>query len=154
LDGGEPIRWEAGAGTDITLAAGTRDTPGTTVTLHLKPPFAAFARQPDLLEAAVKEYADFLPVPIYLNHGKARANVINVAWFDPTPDREAVELELEGYFGETPLDVIPLRVEKPVSLAGALYVTPQRVPGFSGDPVVTASVRRMVISRKIQGLLP
>ncbi|HYT91757.1 MAG TPA: hypothetical protein VEL76_23790, partial [Gemmataceae bacterium] len=62
--------------------------------------------------------------------------------------------ELEGYFGETPLDVIPLRLEKPVAIAGALYVTPQRTPGFTGEPVVTVTVRRMVISRRIQGLLP
>ena len=112
------------------------------------------ANSADLVETAIKEYADFLPVPIYLNGAKARANVINVAWFDPTPDPEAVELALEDYFGETPLDVLPLRLEKPVAIAGALYITPQRVPGFSGHPVVTATLRRMVISRKIQGLIP
>src|SRR5262249_2866648 len=105
-------------------------------------------------EAAIKAYADFLPVPIFVNGEKARANVIQVAWFDPTPDREEVELALESYFNETPLEVIPLRLEKPVSIAGTLYFTPQRMPGFSGDPVVTVTLRRMVISRKIQGLLP
>ena len=62
-----------------------------------------------------------------------------------TPDREAIELELESQFGETPLDVIPIRRERPVSIAGALYITPQRVPGFAGEPVVAVTVRRMVI---------
>jgi molecular chaperone HtpG len=153
-DAPEGVRWEAGAGTEILIAPCDRAEPGTSVTLHLKPEHGHLAERPEPLEAAVKEFADFLPVPIHLNGDPARANVINVAWFDPTPDREAVELELEGYFNETPLDVILLRLEKPVALAGALYVTPQRTPGFTGEPVVTVTVRRMVISRSIQGLLP
>ena len=50
--------------------------------------------------------------------------------------------------------MIPIRIERPVSIAGALYVTPQRTPGFADDPTVAVTVRRMVISRKIQRLLP
>jgi HSP90 family molecular chaperone len=153
-DAPEAVRWEAGATTEIALSSCDRAAQGTSVTLHLKPEHRHLAERPEPLEAAIKEFADFLPVPIHLNRDQARANVINVAWFDLTPESEAVELELEGYFGETPLDVIPLRLEKPVPVAGALYVTPQRTPGFTGEPVVTVTVRRMVISRRIQGLLP
>jgi hypothetical protein len=148
------IRWQAGLGTDIELSSCEREKEGTTVTLVLKPEFKQFATSEELLEKAIREYADFVPVPIFLNNGRQRANVINVAWFDPTPDNEAVELALEDYFDETPLDVIPLRTEKPISIAGALYVTPRRTPGFSDDPTVTVTVRRMVISRKVQGLIP
>lgn len=154
LEASEGVRWEAGAGTDIELSNCERAEPGTSVTIHLKPEHQRLTENPQLLEAAIKEHADFLPVPIFLNEEKARANVINVAWFDATPEEEAVELALESYFGETPLEVIPLRVEKPVAIAGALYFTPQRMPGFSGQPVVTVTLRRMAISRRIQGLLP
>jgi hypothetical protein len=155
-DGDHPaVRWEAGAGTDIELSSSDRTAPGTRVTLHLKPHYRALATDPAALEEAVKEYADFLPVPIHLNDSAARVNLINAAWFDPTPERESVELELESFFHETALDVIPMRVERPpVSIAGALYVTPQRTPGFSGEAVVTVTLRRMVISRQIRGLLP
>ena len=159
------VRWEAGPGTDIHLSGCVRPQPGTTVTLFLKPDYAGFATNESLLEEAVREYADFLPVPIFLNDAhpeepdtagrtKPRVNVINVAWFDPTPDDEAVEMALEEYFEEAPLDVIPVRMEHPVSIAGALYITPRRVPGFSDEATVAVTVRRMVISRKIQGLLP
>jgi hypothetical protein len=154
IDAPEGVRWEAGAGTDIELSCCERQRPGTTVTLHLKPEYHRLAQHSDQLEAVIKEFADFLAIPIFLNRNKARANVIHASWFEPTPEREAVELELETYFGETPLDVIPIRMEKPVSIAGALYVTPQHTPGFSGTPTVTVTVRRMVISRRIQGLLP
>jgi len=153
-DQAEGVRWEAGPGAEIELSSCDRDDVGTTVILSLKPEFHELAEKAESLEAAIKEHADFLNVPIFLNGGKARVNVINVAWFEPTPEAEAVELELEGYFGETPLDVLPLRIEKPVSIAGALYVTPQRTPGFAGESVAAVTVRRMVISRRIQGLLP
>ncbi len=154
LQSDQAVRWEAGDGIDMLLSASHRTTSGTTVTMALKQEYRDLAAKPDLLEAAIKGYADFLTVPIFLNRGKARVNVIHAAWFEPTPEREAVELELEGCFGETPLDVLPLRLEKPVALSGALYVTPQRTPGFTSEPVLTVTVRRMVISRRIQGLLP
>ena len=154
FDGDAGIRWEAGAGPITLLSEIDRGEAGTTVTLLLKADHAALAENEELLDAAIKQYADFLPVPIHLNHGKSRSNVINVAWFEATPEQGSVELELEGYFSETPLDVIPIRVENPTAIAGALYVTPQRTPGFAGDPVLTVTVRRMVVSRNIQGLLP
>lgn len=152
LDSG--VRWSAGEGTDIDLSSIDREAMGTTVTLLLKPQYRTWAAQSGLVEESVKEYADFLPIPVFVNDGPARVNVINVAWFDPTPDREAIELELQAYFHETPLDVIPIRGEQQVGAVGALYVTPQRVPGFAGDPVVTTTIRRMVISRQTRDLLP
>ena len=151
----EGVRWEAaGTESEVELSNCAKAEPGTTVTLLLEPAHYRLAEQPELLEAVIKEYADFLPVPIYLNGGKSRVNLIHPTWFDPTPDGEAIELELETYFGETPLDVLPVRREKSPAIAGALYVTPRRTPGFAGESVVSATVRRMVISRKIQGLLP
>ncbi|MEZ6125107.1 MAG: hypothetical protein R3C49_18325 [Planctomycetaceae bacterium] len=142
------------AGTDITISSGTRTESGTKVTLSLKPAFQFLADSEDSLESVIHEYADFLPVPIHLNGKTQRVNVINAAWLDATPDPEAVELELESRFGETPLDIIPIRCEKPVSVAGVLSISPQRVPGFSETGTVMVTVRRMVISRRIQDLLP
>jgi len=154
LDAPEGVRWSAGEGTDIELSSSARAQSGTAVTLHLKPDTLWLAERPEPLEKIVCEYADFLPIPIFINREKRRTNVIRAAWFDPTPDREAIEMELQNYFDETPLDVIPVRVTQPVSVSGALYVTPQRTPGFAGEPVVTSTVLQMVISRRIQGLLP
>jgi HSP90 family molecular chaperone len=154
LDCTEGVRWAAGDGPDIELSACDRTTAGTTVTLFLKDEFLRFARDREPVEGAIKEYADYLPIPVFLNHEKARLNVIDAAWFHATPDPDSIELALEAAFHETPLDVIPIRADRPVSISGALYVTPQRMPGFAGEPVVTTLVRRMVISRHQQGLLP
>src|SRR4051812_19534670 len=89
-----------------------------------------------------------------LNGSGARTNLIDATWFAATPDPEAIEQEILTYFDEASLDVIPIRTERPVSLAGALYVTPRRTPGFAGEAVLTVTIRRMVISRKTQGFLP
>ena len=148
------VRWEAGAGTDIEITEIERDEIGTSVCLMLKPEYSQLAEKEEILEDAIKEFADFITVPIFLNRSKARVNLINAAWFDETPDAENLELELANYFEEQPLDVIPIRCEKPVSVAGAIYVSPQRTPGFSDEAVVAATIRRMVISRRIRDLLP
>lgn len=148
------VRWSAGEGTEIEIAPCPEAAVGTTVRLQLKPRHYSLADRTEPLEEIVKEYADFLPIPIFINQAKARCNVIHSAWFDPTPDCEAIELELASYFSESPLDVIPLQISRPVRVCGALYITPRRMPGFAGEPVVTATVRHMAISRRIQGLLP
>lgn len=153
-DGTQPLRWEAGLGTDIHMRSCQREEVGTTVTLQLKPEYADFASDPKRIEGAVREYANFLPIPIHLNDRPQRINVVGAPWLDMTPDREAIELELESYFDETPLELIPVRIEKPITIQGVLYVTPQRTPGFTDVPVLTVTVRRMVISRRLQGLLP
>lgn len=153
-DADSGILWEAGAGTEIDLSPSDRSTPGTTVTLILKPEFRFLSQQTETVAKAIREYADFLPIPIYLNDSSKRVNVIHAAWFEPSQDRESTELALQAYFDEAPLDVIPIRIERPVSIAGALYVTPQRVPGFSNRATVMVTVRRMVISRAIQNLIP
>ncbi len=154
FEGEQAIRWEAGAGTEIELSTSSKTTPGTTVTLYLKPNYTIFAEDEQLIEDSIKQYADFLPIPIYLNESKARVNLIQASWLDPTPDQENMVEELASYFGETPLDTIPIAMESPVSVRGALYVTPQRTPGFADEATIAVSVRRMIISRHIRELIP
>ena len=148
------VRWVAGAGTEIEISEVPLEEMGTSVELILKPECAELYKNSELLEETIKQFADFITVPIYLNDSKARVNLITAAWFDETPDPENLEMELASYFEEQPLDVIPIRCEKPVSIAGAIYVSPQRTPGFSDDAVVAATIRRMVISRRIHDLVP
>ena len=72
----EGIRWEAGPGTSIQLSSSDRTEVGTSVRLYLKPQFRIMSESAEPLEAAIREYADFLTVPIHLNGSAARVNVI------------------------------------------------------------------------------
>lgn len=150
----QAIRWEAGTGTSITIGPGEKTDPGTSVKLYLRKEQVQFAFDEEMLVQVVCEYADFLSVPIFLNDNQQRINLIQPSWLEPESDEDAIGLALEATFHETPLCVIPIRIEKPVTIQGALYVTPQRLPQFSDDATVTATIRRMVISRQIQGLMP
>jgi molecular chaperone HtpG len=154
FEGEEAVKWEAGAGTDIELSVSDRSTVGTSVKLVLKSGYIVFSEDEELVESGIKQYADFLPIPIHLNRSNARSNLIQAAWLEPTPESETVEEQIASYFGETPLDVIPIAVEAPVTIKGALYVSPQRTPGFADDATIAVSVRRMVISRHIRELVP
>jgi len=153
-----PIRWEADGSTIIRLSEGyregSRQTPGTTVTLHLRPEYRHYAESPESVEESVRKYADFLNVPIFLNEHEQRINILRPLWFEPEIDEDDLLLALEGWFNETPLGVIPIRVEKPVVIQGALYISPQRVPGFTDEAKVATTIRRMIVSRSIQGLMP
>ena len=149
-----PIRWEADGSTLIKLSVGNRTTPGTTVSLQLRASQRNFAQSEAAIEDSVRKYADFLNVPIFLNDQQQRVNILHPAWFDPEPDEETLMLVLESWFGETPLGVIPIRTEKPITIQGALYISPQRLPGFSNEAKVATTIRRMIISRSIQGLMP
>jgi len=153
VDCDQAVRWDAEGGTDIELSSWHREDAGTTVRLYLKPQFHHFAEDPESIAAVLKEYTDFLTIPIHLNESVARVNVIHASWFDPTPEPEAIEMELASYFDEAPLDIIPVQVSQP-AISGALYISPQRTPGFADEAVVTATLRRMVISRRLRGLLP
>ncbi|MFN9972329.1 MAG: ATP-binding protein, partial [Phycisphaerae bacterium] len=87
----DAVRWEAGAGTSIRLSQSDRKDVGTTVTLVLRPEFHSLASDVERLEAAVRDYADFITVPVFINDGAVRVNRIHAAWFQTTPDQEDVE---------------------------------------------------------------
>lgn len=154
VDATEGVRWSAGLGNDIELTSCDKSETGTIVRLHLRQEMLPWCLDPALLERAVRDYADYLPIPIYLNDNSARINLIHSEWFDPTPDMESLEMELAAHFDESPLDVIPIHVSQPVQISGALYVTPERLPGFASAATVKATVMRMVVSSHVEELLP
>jgi molecular chaperone HtpG len=148
------VRWLAEPGAGIQVGEHDVQANGTTVTMHLSDAALAFAESEDLLKETVSHYADFLSVPIFINDSAQRANLLNVSWLEASPDPEVVNLDIEQHFDEAPLDTILIRRERPCAMQGALYITSARTPGFSGRPLVIATLRRMVISRRLDGLIP
>lgn len=94
VDCDQAVRWDAEGGTDIELSSWHRENVGTTIRLFLKLQFHHFADDPESIAAVLKEYTDFLTIPIHINESVARVNVIHASWFDPTPEPEAIEMEL------------------------------------------------------------
>ncbi len=77
IDADESVRWSAGLGNEIELSSCDRSEVGTRVRLYL----GEFAKHWSVdsagLEKAIRDYADYLPIPIYLNDSQARVNVIH-----------------------------------------------------------------------------
>ena len=68
----EGIRWEAGPGTDIVISQLDRDVSGTRIELQIKPEYSQLVEDEELLEKVIREFADFLTIPIHVNQSKAR----------------------------------------------------------------------------------
>lgn len=150
---GDAIAWFADGHDSISLAGIERDVVGTSVTLQLKEACASLAEEAEI-ETTVCRYADWLTVPIFVGDSKSRSNQCTAPWLEATCEEEEVAQALEARFDETPLHSIPIRVQEPVNIQGAIYVSPRRTPGFAGDSTVTLTVRRMVIRDDIDGMFP
>jgi molecular chaperone HtpG len=153
-EGSAPVVWIAGDGAEIRIGRGERSRRGTCVTLELREDAQRWAEDGAHLEEALRHYAEYLEVPIHVGEEQRRVNLARAAWFDATPDEAEVRAELEQRFGETPLAVCSLRIEQPVRIQGALYVTAQRTPGFTSESTVHATLRRMLISTSVRDLVP
>ena len=85
---------------EIEISKIERSEIGTSVELKLQEDYLDLCRDEEMIEESIKQFADFISVPIFLNEAKARTNLINAAWFDETPDYENLEMELVSYFEE------------------------------------------------------
>ncbi|MFN4314887.1 MAG: molecular chaperone HtpG [Chitinophagaceae bacterium] len=144
-DGAEAAHWTCDGSTQFEISAGSRTERGTDVILHINNESAEFLEQ-HRIEAILKKYARFLPVPIQFGtrntsvedgedeEGKPRYkqvevdNIINST--EPIWTKAPSELKDEDYLNfyrelypmaEDPLFWIHLNVDYPFNLTGVLY---------------------------------
>lgn len=65
MHAGEPVRWESEGSGAFTIAAGSRETRGTDVTLHLKADAEDYL-EPFRIRSIVKKFSDFIEHPVVL----------------------------------------------------------------------------------------
>lgn len=73
------VRWKSKGNEHYEITSARRSTVGTTVQLKVKPE-AAFILDENLLGTAIRRYADFLPIPIFLNDGVEPINLMSTPW--------------------------------------------------------------------------
>ncbi len=119
--------WASEGRGDYTLAQATRETAGTTITLHIKPDADEFL-EPYRLETIVRKWADHIALPILLTRdGKeVAANEGTALWRKPksTLDDEAYKgfyKHLGNYFDE-PWATLHWRAEGNIEFAALLFV--------------------------------
>jgi molecular chaperone HtpG len=171
--------WESTGDGAYTLADGERDTPGTTVTLHLKPEDADAElhdyTDPDVLREIVKRYSDFVAYPVKMKVWRTKAggsseakvfedetlNSMKAIW--DRPKGEVSEGEYRDFYHHLahdwtdPLRSIPVRIEGTFEAYALLYI-PARAPFDLYSPEmkrgVQLYVKRVFIMDECKDLMP
>ncbi|MGH7597700.1 MAG: hypothetical protein ACREOI_15230 [bacterium] len=127
-----------------------KDNIGTQVILHLTNKSLVLLDE-KRLQQAVKKYADFLSIPIYLN-----GNQINSC--TPPWEKSDTEADLADYlkmrYDLYPLVIIPFNYSTPLHVDGLLFIPaiPYELSGDFGE--VDIYISRMFIKANDKELLP
>ncbi len=89
-EGAEAVHWECDGGTEFSMAAGTRDTVGTEITLFLNEESVEFANEYRAREV-VSKYCSFMPVEIFLAKENAEQEYETIEESELTEDDVVVE---------------------------------------------------------------
>ena len=69
-EGSSPVHWICDGGTEFTLSGGSKDSVGTTITLHINEDCLEFANEYRIREV-LEKYCSFMPYPIFLKNENA-----------------------------------------------------------------------------------
>jgi molecular chaperone HtpG len=161
VKGGPSLRWHSTGDEHYEITPAERVDFGTTVELKIKPA-ASFILSEQTLTDTVRAYADFLPIPIYINGDDYPVNLMAPPWEDATPARAIGEYIARVFNGMRPLCVFPLcdtRVSIghdhiTVPLQGFLFVPPGSVASVREYGDLNIFIRRMFICERERDLLP
>jgi molecular chaperone HtpG len=160
FQGGPCYKWHSGGDEYYQLEPAWREEIGTTVELRLKPA-ASFLLQEQELIKTVRQYADFLPVPIHIQDESLPVNLMAPPWEADHPDR-AIKDYITRSFRSESLWVLPLGDWKvdlghdslTVPLKGFLFVPPGSVASVREFGDLNVYIRRMFICERERDLLP
>jgi len=158
--GGPCYRWHSGGDEFYEMQPAWREEIGTTVELRLKPA-ASFLLQERALIETVRQYADFLPIPIHVQGEQLPVNLMAPPWEADHPDR-AIKDYISRAFRNEALWVMPLCDRKvdlghdtlTVPLKGFLFVPPGSVASVREFGDLNVYIRRMFICERERDLLP
>ncbi len=148
--------WESHGGKDYWLQENDQASIGTTVRLHIDDEYLDVADE-DAVRKAIKRYADFLPIPIYLN-SLGQVNTVDPPWvckYESEEERvRAYGRFVSDRFPEDfPLSIIPVSADEP-SVKGVLYISDRARPHLSALGRVDLYQTRMFIAADHADILP
>jgi molecular chaperone HtpG len=156
------LRWWSNGDEHFELTPATEVSEiGTTVRLHIKPAASFILNERHLVET-VRMYADFLPIPIYVNDESLPVNLMEPPWESERPEQALRDYAMRACSGIEPILVLPLRDWKvklehdtlTVPLQGFLFVPPGSAVSVREFGDLTVYIRRMFICDRERDLLP
>jgi molecular chaperone HtpG len=160
-EGSEAVEWRSAGDEHYEVTNGKRDDVGTTIEIAVKPS-ASFVLQDQMLIETVRQYADFLPIPIYVGYDPAPVNLMIPPWEAHNPSQATIEYIDRAYNHTQPVCVIPLKDQVVdlghdsmiVPLKGFLFVPPMSVISVQEYGDLRVYIRRMFICEGEKDLLP
>ncbi|MBA3531899.1 MAG: ATP-binding protein [Ardenticatenales bacterium] len=159
--GSEALRWHSTGDEYYEVTPATRREVGSTIELKIKPS-AAFVLQPQLLQESARRFADFLPIPIYLDGDPVPVNLTTPPWEASDPQRATLDYIERAFNIEDPICILPLHeqvtdlghdtVELPIK--GFLFVPPDSTVSVREYGDVKVFIRKMFICDDERELLP
>jgi len=160
-EGAEPIWWACEGGQEYQTGPGTKDRPGTRVTIKGDPRHIGLLNEERLTEL-IRLYADLLSVPIYLGYSRTPVNTMNAPWHrawegEAVPEAEYREFARRRFQDVGILDIIPVSIvedEGRFKVGGVLIIPkqPLAIVREHGDAIVY--VRRMFVCKDDRTVLP
>ncbi len=171
-DGASPVRWESEDGTSFVLNTGTRNTRGTTITLHITEAEKEFLEF-DRVREVLNRYCGYMAVPIYLENTADKPEPPKEGEEPKTPQpindthplwlkapKDCTEDEYKETYRklfntfEEPLFWIHLNVDYPFNLKGILYF-PRIRKDFGGqEGEIKLFNRQVFVADNIKEIVP
>ena len=159
--GEDAFEWNSDGGETYEIKDARRAQTGTTVELRVKSAASFVLREQALLEI-VRQFADFLPIPIHLSGEREQANLGTPPWNARNVEKATREYIERAFDTAEPLAIIPLHdhVEEvgndtlTIPIRGFLFVPPGSVASVREYGDVLVFIRRMFICREDKDLLP
>ena len=161
LSGDDAFEWNSDGGETYEIKDAKRAQTGTTVELRVKSA-ASFVLQGQALLEIIRQFADFLPIPIYLNGASEQANLGTPPWNARNVEAATRDYIERAFETSEPLAIIPLHdvIEEvgddqiTIPLRGFLFVPPGSVASVREYGDMLVFIRRMFICREDKDLLP
>ena len=153
-EGAEPVHWECDGGSTYSMDKGSRQSFGTTVTLHLTEDCVEFANYYKAQEV-IEKYCSFMPTEIYLSEKDTSATE-TIKESERRPDDVVIEvIEPEKKEdGKEPLFWIHLNMDYPYNLKGILYFPKLNLEYESAEGVIKLYNNQVFIADNIKEVIP
>ncbi|MBN1563247.1 MAG: ATP-binding protein [Anaerolineae bacterium] len=134
---------------------------GTRVDLTIKAE-ASFVFNEGVLREIVRQYADFLPIPIHVGYDRFPINTMSAPWEASEPDTATKDYIGRVFKVPNPLAVIPLTDQTidlghdsiTIPMSGFLFIPPSSITSVREYGDLTVFIRKMFICEHHRDLLP
>lgn len=156
----QAVQWLSSGDEYYEVSAAERSEIGTRLEITVKAS-AAFVFQEQVLIDTVRQYADFLPIPILVGLDKTPVNLMTPPWEASDPE-QAAQNYIERTFNTQPITIIQLHDQTidlghdtmVIPLSGFLFVPPYTVGSIREYGDLNVYIKRMFIRERERDLMP